>query len=246
MLPILRDDSKSPATIKHLLNVLIQSIHQRNPNQTAVIGFDQPLCAIAKKIQWFQPAIYGLQNLVLMLGALQIEIVLLSCLGDWLQDSGWTTALSNAGVTSSGNDSLLSGHEVGKTKYVHQVTALTLYQLMKDAFEQSKKEDCTFNFAEWRASKELESPQFQFWSIALKMEMDYFLFLRSIRSSNFKLYVASIRKFLPWIFAFDHVHYARWLSFHHYDMEMLKETNPDVFQKFDVKKNFLKNFFHVK
>ena len=54
-----------------------------------------------------------------MLGALHIEMVLLSCLGDWLQDSGWTTALSNAGVTSSGNDSILSGHEVGTTKYVH-------------------------------------------------------------------------------------------------------------------------------
>ena len=93
----------------------------------------------------------GQQNLVLMLGALHIEMVLLSCLGDWPQDSGWATALSNAGVTSSGNGSLLSGHEVGKIKCVLQVTALTLYQLMKDAFEQSKKEDCTLNFAEWRA-----------------------------------------------------------------------------------------------
>ena len=45
------------------------------------------------------------------------------------------------------------------TKLRKQVTALTLYQLMKDAFEQSKKEDCTLNFAEWRAFKELESPQ---------------------------------------------------------------------------------------
>ena len=194
MLPILRDDSKSPATIKHLLNVLIQSIHQLNPNQTAVIGFDQPLYTLAKKIPWFQPAIYGQQNLVLMLGALHIEMVLLSCLGDWIQDSGWPTALSNAGVTSSGNDSLLSGHEVGKTKYAHQVTALTLYQLMKDAFEQSKKEDCTLNFAEWHASKELESPQFQFWSIALKMKMDYFLFLRSIRSSNFQGLVCCLNR----------------------------------------------------
>ena len=194
MLPILRDESKSPATIKHLSNVLIQSIHQLNPNQTAVIGFDQPVYALAKKIPWFQPVIYGQQNLVLMLGVLHIEMVLVSCLGDWLKDSGWTTALSNAGVTSSGNDSLLSGHEVGKTKYAHQVTALTLYQLMKDAFEQSKKEDCTLNFTEWRASKELESLQFQFWSIALKMEMDYFLFLRSIRSSNFQDLVYCINR----------------------------------------------------
>ena len=147
MLPILRDDSKSHATIKHLLNVLIQSIHQLNPNQTAVLDFINPYMPSQKR------------GLVLILGALHIEMVLHSCLGDWLQDSGWTTALSNAGVASPGNDSLLSGHEVGKTKYAHQVIALTLYQLMKDAFEQSKKEDCTLNFAEWRAFKELESPQ---------------------------------------------------------------------------------------
>ena len=74
--------------------------------------------------------------------------------------------------------------------------------------------------------------------MALKMDMDYFLFLESMRSSNFKLYVASIGKFFPWIFAFDHACYARWLSIHHYDMEMLKERNPDVFQKFDVNGNF--------
>ena len=87
------------------------------------------------------------------------EMVLLSCLGDWLQDSGWTTALLNTGVTSSGNDSILSGHKVGKAKYVHQVTALTLYQLMKDEFEQSKKEDCTL-ITEWCASKKLEVNNF--------------------------------------------------------------------------------------
>ena len=52
------------------------------------------------------------------------------------------------------------------------------------------------------------------------------------------LYVASIGEFLPWIFAFDHVHYVCWLLIQHYDIEMLKETNPDVLQKFDVNGNF--------
>ena len=66
-----------------------------------------------------------------MLGALHIEMVMLGWLGDWLQDSGWTIALSNFGVTTSGNDSLLSGQDVATTKYVHQKTACTLYNLMK-------------------------------------------------------------------------------------------------------------------
>ena len=48
MLPSWRDDLKSPATIKHLLDVLIHATGYLNPDQAAVIGFDQPLYAIVK------------------------------------------------------------------------------------------------------------------------------------------------------------------------------------------------------
>ena len=52
MLLILRDDSKSQDTIKHVLDILINAINKLNPNQTAIIGLDQPLYGILKKIQW--------------------------------------------------------------------------------------------------------------------------------------------------------------------------------------------------
>ena len=35
-----------------------------------------------------------------MLGNLNIELVTVSCLGDWLEDSGWTTTLSNVEVNA--------------------------------------------------------------------------------------------------------------------------------------------------
>ena len=59
MLPIWRDDSKSPATIKHVIDVLITATLFLNPGQTPVIGMDQPLYAIAKRIQWDNPTSYG-------------------------------------------------------------------------------------------------------------------------------------------------------------------------------------------
>ena len=123
---------------KHLLNVFIQAIEYLIPVQTSVIGFDQPLYALAKKLQWYLPAQYGKEKLIVMLGSLHIEMATLSFIGDWLQDSGWTTALSNSGVTTSGNESLLSGHNVASTKYVHQVTAYTLYQLMQQSLQKAK------------------------------------------------------------------------------------------------------------
>ena len=64
------------------------------------------------------------------------------------------------------------------------------------------------------------------------MELDRLLFLRAIPKGDFLLYIASIEKLLPRIFALDHIHYARWLTVHHYDMEMLSTTNPDAFNEF--------------
>ena len=55
MLLIWRDDSESPDTTKHLLDVLIHATGYLNPSQAAVIRFDHPLYAIAKKLQWYQP-----------------------------------------------------------------------------------------------------------------------------------------------------------------------------------------------
>lgn len=49
-------------------------------------------------------------------------------------DSGWTTALTNIGVITSGNKSLYTGHDVAESKYVHQVTGKPLHILMKNAF----------------------------------------------------------------------------------------------------------------
>ena len=116
MLAIGRDNSKFPATIKHILDVLDPAIDYLNPEQPMVVGFDQPLYAIAKRLQWYQPDQYGYQKLVIMLGALHIEIAMLRCLGDWLQDSGWLTSLSNAGVTSPGNEPLLTRHIIAPSK----------------------------------------------------------------------------------------------------------------------------------
>ena len=37
---------------------------------------------------------------------------------------------------------------------------------------------------------------------------------------------------MPWFFAFNHTHYARWLSVHLCDMLQLQEINPEVFCHF--------------
>lgn len=119
VLPLRRDDSKSPARIKHFLNYL-------NPGQAAVVVLDQPLFAIAKRIQWFSPNEYGQNKVVFMLSALHIEMVMLSYIGDLLEDNDWTVGLCNAGITTLGNDVLVTGDAVANSKYMRQVTARAL------------------------------------------------------------------------------------------------------------------------
>ena len=48
------------------------------------------------------------------------------------------------------------------------------------------------------------------------------------------MYVAALTEMLPWFFAFDHQHYARWLSVLVYDMVLLPTTHPSILEEFLV------------
>ena len=49
---------------------------------------------------------------------------------EWLDSSGWTTALTEAGVTTSGKaEALVSASHVKRSRYAHQVTLAALHEL---------------------------------------------------------------------------------------------------------------------
>ena len=68
-------------------------------------------------VQWKWPISHGEQAYVVMLGGLHIEMALWSLLGDLLDGSGWTTALSEAEVATSGvADSFLKATHLTRTR----------------------------------------------------------------------------------------------------------------------------------
>lgn len=102
--------------ISHAMNMVMKTMQNINPGQTPIIVADQPLYAIAKQVQWSWPESHRENKIVVMMVGLNIEMNLLKLLGDWLQDSGWTTARPQAEVTTSGClDSMLSGSHVMRT-----------------------------------------------------------------------------------------------------------------------------------
>ena len=63
-------------------------------------------------------------SLLLCLEVIHIELAALKTLGDLLKESGWTSALVQAGVTTAGTaDSFLKAAHITRTRRAHQELA---------------------------------------------------------------------------------------------------------------------------
>ena len=222
------EKSATPAMVKHGMDVQKQAIEYLNPGQIPVTIFDQPLFALAKFVQWKWPDTYGEQKYVVMFGGLHIEMALWNTLGDVLENSGWTAALTEAEVASSGTaSSFLKVAHLAKTRHAHQITLLALKKLQHDAFLQSAS-----NTSEeaWVETICKQSPTFMYWDFILRQETLILVFVRAHRQKNFSLYVKVLEKLAPLFFALDHVNYARWMSVHIHDMKSLPEPIKEQFE----------------
>ena len=88
----------------------------------------------------------------------------LCSIGSLMQDSGWTAALAEVGITSSGTaESFLSAANVMRTRQAYQITACSLYKLMKIAYNEHCNDTVEvelISFHDWCKKRRQESPQF--------------------------------------------------------------------------------------
>ena len=203
---------------------------------------DQPLFTIAKNIQWKWPSVYGESKFVIMFGGLHIELAALQTEGNLLESSGWTGALVQAGVATYGKaDSFLKAAHITRTRRAHQVTACVLHQALEEADQEHVKstEPNTepMSLEDWRTVQQESQPMFKLWFLVVQLQLTIPVFVRSIRSGNFPLYIQSLTKLVHWFFTFDNYHYAWWISVHLRDMMALSHLHPDIHREF-VKGHF--------
>ena len=118
-----------------------------------------------------------------MIGVLHIEIALWNTVGDLLDGSGWTTALTESEVASSGTaDSFLKVSHITRTRHVHQVTVLVLHSLLNEAFNQRSNID--ESFGNWLEQMCKKSPTFKFWYIIAHYDILILTFVRPHRERN--------------------------------------------------------------
>ena len=237
LLPMFQENAHSVAMILHAMNIIKSAVHHVNPEQVPVVTLDQPLFAIAKQIQWNWPDTHGEDKFVIVLGGLHIEMAAFKVLGDWLDGSGWTSAIVAAEVASGGvAESFIKASHLTRTRRAHQVTAACLYILQNKAYckylETVDGNAEQLQFEDWTDAMSEDHPQFLYWCRVLSLELCVLHFVRSVREGNFNLYRDSLSKLAPWMFSMNHINYARWLSIHIRDMCALPAKHPEVYQHF--------------
>lgn len=120
---------------------------------------------------------------------------------------------------------------VKRCREVHQVTAAVLYSLMVEAYEEQHP-DHEVSIDEWCEIQSQKFPTFLFWLLVLNLLVLYLTFVRSVRESRYDLYKNCLCEMLPWFFLLNHQNYARWLSVHLADLNLLPNTSPDLHRQF--------------
>ena len=88
----------------------------------------------------FCPWVHGESKFVIMFGGMHIESAALETVGNLLESSGWTGALVQACVPTSGKaDSFLKAAHITRTRRAHQVTACFLHQALAEAHQEHVK-----------------------------------------------------------------------------------------------------------
>ena len=232
LLPLLPDRIQSPATTRHLMNIVIHITNTINKQQPAVITADQPVYAVAKALQWKYPDLYGEDRIVMMMGGLHIEMAIQNIIGKWLAGSGWTDIFLKAGVATAGRcESLLRSSHVKRTRYAHEVSVAALYVLRNEAYL-ADVNDTPESLESWVSRRCADSAQFLYWETAMELEALLLGFVRSIRESSFALYIQMLKEICPWFFALDLTHYSRWLPVFIKTLEELPVRHPEVYEAF--------------
>ena len=116
LLPLFYEKAATAAMVKHGMDMLKKATQFLNPGQISVISLDAPLFALAKLVQWNWPQTHGEKDFVVMFGGLHIEMAIWKTLGDYLESSGWVSALAQAGIANSGTaDSFLKASHLTRT-----------------------------------------------------------------------------------------------------------------------------------
>ena len=81
LLPLFQEEAASAAMICHAIDVITKAVDFPNQERVPILACDQPLYAMAKKVQWNFRTVYSEKKLVVMFGGFHTELAALKALG---------------------------------------------------------------------------------------------------------------------------------------------------------------------
>lgn len=76
------------------------------------------------------------------------------------------------------------------------------------------------------------NPMFVVFRQYMRMVMEMLLFLRSVRTGNWKLHIKALELFTKYFFAHDRINYARMMPVYLAEMASLEKSDPEVYREF--------------
>ena len=121
-------------------------------------------------------------------------------------------------------------NHIHKASYSVQLSVVSIYTCLKKAHKASNSVLPLFSWVEECSSS---SRMFKYWKLIMKFQINYLVFIRSMKEGDFKLFVKIMISLVICFFIFHHYNYARWLSVHIRDLLSLPITCPQLYQEFE-------------
>ena len=133
-------------------------------------------------------------------------------------------------ITAALQTATVDVNHIHKARYSVQLSVVSIYNCLEQVDKAINFVLPLFSLAEERSSY---SRMFKYWILIMKFQINYPVFIRTMREVNFKLFVKILISLIKWFFIFDHDNYARLLSVHIQDLLSLPITCPQLYQDFE-------------
>ena len=135
---------------------------------------------------------FSLPKYLPLFGGLHIEKALLVAHGKLIAGSGLEELLGDMEMDTTGlKTASLDVNHIHKGRYAIQLSSVAIYTRLKTAHERSKSEISLFEWAS-NISKEI--------FVILNFQIDYLVYIKSLREGNFLLFVNSLKSLAKWFF----------------------------------------------
>lgn len=229
LMPLINEKVNTLKAQYHTMNIIKKTIEFTNEGQIPVDASDQPVYALSKEVQIGYNETFGTDKYVCMLGDLHMEHTALLVHGDLIRGSGLDSQFVNTKLSTEGTSTIVDVNDIKRSRYCLQVSVVVIYNLLKKAYLSSGSK---LSILEWLDEEAKTSQMCFYWRMILNYELLVLLYVRSIRQGNFELYLACIYRLLPWFFALDRYNYARWGTVYWFDMVLLENRCPSVYESF--------------